>query len=155
MAAAEAELNDFRSAMSDSVSAVLNALQAQSSAIADAWREELILLVRLAVEKVTGLVLSEERNALLEALFTQAVASLENRRSLVVHVNPEDEPAIADIIALTANKYPELKSWSVRPDDAIAPGGLKVESDDSLVDNRLEMRAALVNEILDRLNLPE
>ncbi|MDL2272719.1 flagellar assembly protein FliH [Desulfovibrio sp. OttesenSCG-928-I05] len=155
LAEAEAELEEFRAAMADSVSSVLEVIQGQSAAVAATWREELIDLVRIAVEKGIAMTLSEDRSALLAALFTQSVAALENRRNLVIHVNPEDEPAIADIVAVTLNKYPDLKAWSVRPDASINPGGLKVESDDSLVDNRLEKRAAMVDEILATLHLPE
>ena len=155
MAQAEEELEAFRSAMADSVSAVLSAIEAQGPAVSAQWREELVTLVRLAVEKGVAMTLSQDRASLLEALYTQAVAALENRRNLVIRVNPEDEPAIADIVAVTLNKYPDLKAWNVRADASINPGGLTVESDESLADNRLEKRAAMVNEILATLTLPE
>ncbi len=151
---AEAELEDFRAAMGDSVSAVLSAIEGQASSISARWREELVAVLRLAVEKGVGIALSEDRAALLENCYVQAVSALENRRSLVIRVNSEDEPAIADIVAVTQARYPDLKAWSVKADANVTPGGLVVESDDSLADNRVEKRAALVNEILRDLTLP-
>ncbi len=155
MAEAEAELEEFRGAMADSVSGVLNAIEGQCSAIFDRWRGDLTSLLRLAVEKGVGFALSEDRAALLEALYTQSVAALENRRNLVIRVSPEDEPVIADIIAVTQAKYPDLKAWNVKADPSVSPGGLLVESEDSLVDNRSEYRAALVDDILKKLTLPQ
>ncbi len=154
MRGAEAELEDFRVAMGDSVSAVLSAIKGQSAAISARWREELVTLLRLAVEKGVGMALVEDRFAVLENCYVQAVSALENRRSLIIRVNPEDEPAIADIVAVTQARYPDLKAWSVKADPGVAPGGLVVESDDSLADNRVEKRVALVNEILRELTLP-
>ncbi len=154
LADAEAELEDFRSAMGDSVAAVLSAIEGQAASIFGRWREELVAVLRLAVEKGVGIALSEDRAALLENCYVQAVSALENRRSLVIRVNPEDEPAIADIVALTQARYLDLKAWAVKGDPHVAPGGLIVESDDSLADNRVEKRVALVNEILRDLTLP-
>ena len=154
MAEAETELEQFRGAMADSVSGVLSAIEGQCSSIFERWRGELVSLLRLAVEKGVGLALAEDRAALLETLYTQSVAALENRRNLVIRVNPDDEPVIADIVALTQAKYPDLKAWNVKADSAITPGGLLVESEDSLVDNQAENRMALVNDVLAKLTLP-
>ena len=154
LAEAEEEVNAFRSAMGDSVAAVLGAIEGQCSAIFTRWREELTRLLRLCVEKGVGITLSQNQAGILEALYTQAVAALENRRNLVIRVNPEDEPLIADIVGITLAKYPDLQAWSVKADPAITPGGLTVESDDSFADNRIEHRASLVNELLANLTLP-
>lgn len=154
MAEAETELEQFRAAMADSVSGVLNAIEGQCSSIFQHWRAELISLLRLAVEKGVGLALAEDRAALLEALYTQSVAALENRRNLIIRAHPDDEPVIADIVALTQARYPDLKAWNVKADAAVAQGGLLVESEDSLVDNRAEKRMTLVNDVLANLTLP-
>ncbi|MDR3073838.1 MAG: flagellar assembly protein FliH [Deltaproteobacteria bacterium] len=155
MAQAEQEIEEFQATVGGSVSAVLSAIEGQCSAIFAAWREDLVALLRLAAEKAVGMALVDDKARLLEEVYTQAVAALENRRNLVIRVNPEDEPAIADIVAMTQARFPDLKAWSVKGDAAVSPGGLIVESDDSLADNRMEKRAALVNEILNSLTLPQ
>ncbi len=155
MAQAEQEIEDFQNAVSGSVSAVLSAIERQCSAIFAAWRNDLVALLRIAAEKTAGMPLVEDKARLLEEIYTQSVAALENRRNLVIRVNPDDEPAIADIVGMTQARFTDLKAWSVKADPAIQPGGLIVESDDSLADNRLEKRAALVNEVLQHLTLPQ
>lgn len=155
MAQAEQEIEEFQNAVSGSVSAVLAAIQGQCSAIFATWREDLVTLLRLAAEKAVGMDLVDDKARLLEEVYTKSVAALENRRSLVIRVNPDDEPAIADIVAMTQARFADLKAWSVKADPGISPGGLIVESDDSLADNRVEKRAALVNEALKSLTLPQ
>lgn len=155
MAEAEQEIEAFQAGISESVSAVLSAIEGQCSAIFADWRQDLVALLRLAAEKIVGMPLVDDKAKLLEELYTQSVAALENRRNLVVRVNPEDEPVIADIVAMTQARFADLKAWSVKGDRTVSPGGLVVESEDSLADNRLERRAALVNEILRSLDLPQ
>lgn len=154
LAEAQTELDTFRSGMADSVSAVLSAIEGQCSSIFGQWREELTAVTRLAVEKGTAMQLSEERSAMLGTLLEQAVDILEQRRELVIRVNPEDEPVLADIIGLTREKYPDVKAWRVRGDASVAPGGMVVESESSLAEGRVESRIAAVEEVLSRLMLP-
>lgn len=155
MAQAEREIDEFQTTVSGSVSSVLSAIEGQCSAIFANWRDDLVTLLRLAAEKAVGMPLTEDKARLLESVYIQAVAALENRRNLVIRVNAEDEVAIADIVAMTQARFPDLKAWSVKSDPGISPGGLIVESDDSLADNRVEKRVALVSEILNSLNLPQ
>lgn len=154
MAQAEREIEEFQAAISGSVSAVLSSIEAQCGKIYDGWREDLVTLLRAAAGKIVGMPLAENKAKLLEELYVQSVAALENRRSLVIRVNPEDEAAIGDIVAMTRTRFQDLAAWSVKADPAISPGGLVVESEDSLADNRLEKRAALVSEVLKNLTLP-
>lgn len=152
--AARKELEEFRAGMGDSVAAVLQAIQGQCSSIFDTWREDLVELMREAVSRYTGVVLREERAEVLSALFTQAVQVLESRRNLVIRVNPEDEVAVADMVQAAKERLTGLESWTVRPDASMTPGGLVVESDNGMVDNRMETRGAVINDVLARLTLP-
>ncbi|BFR47165.1 flagellar assembly protein FliH [Nitratidesulfovibrio sp. HK-II] len=155
MAQAHRELEEFRAAMGESVSAVLSAIQGQCSSIFAGWRADLVGLLRAAVERGVGLVVDAERAAVLETLFVKSVQALEQRRTLTVRVNPEDEPAVADIIAATKERFPGLEAWTVRGDAAIGPGGMVVESRDGMVDNTIETRRRIVEEVLAGLTLPE
>lgn len=155
MAQAQHELDEFRAAMGESVSAVLSAIQGQCSSIFAAWRGDLVDLMRTAVERSVGLVVDAERAAVLETLFVKSVQALEQRRTLTIRVNPEDEPAVADIIAATKDRFPGLEAWSVRGDAGIGPGGMVVESRDGMVDNTIETRRRIIEEVLAGLTLPE
>ncbi len=155
MVQAHGELEEFRAAMGESVSAVLSAIQGQCSSIFAAWRGDLVGLLRAAVERSVGLAVDAERAAVLETLFVKSVQALENRRTLTVRVNPEDESAVADIIASTKERFPGLEAWNVRGDAAIGPGGMVVESRDGMVDNTIATRRRIIEEVLAGLALPE
>ncbi|MDR1946284.1 MAG: flagellar assembly protein FliH [Desulfovibrio sp.] len=155
LARAASELEELRTGMSGSLAAVLSAVEGQCSHIFEQWREDLTAVARLAVERVTALELSEKRAASLASLLSETVAVLEKRRTLVIRVNAEDEPALSDIIALTRERFPDVESWRVRADPEITPGGMLVESESSLADGRLESRVAAVDEVLKDLSLAE
>ncbi|MDL2306893.1 flagellar assembly protein FliH [Desulfovibrio sp. OttesenSCG-928-C06] len=157
---AEQELEELRSSMGDAVSAVLSSIQQESAAVTRAWRDDLAALVRISVEKAFGITLQEERGKILENLYHQALRTLESARNITVRVHPEDEAAIADIIALGQNAanqagQTELEGWRVKGDPSLTPGGLIVESASSLADNSIESRMAAVQSVLDTLMVPE
>lgn len=154
LAEAQAELETFQNGMADSVNAVLSAIEGQCSQIFNQWRDDLIGVSRLAVEKITTLELSQQNAAIMASLLGEAIAVLETRRELVIRVNPEDEPVITDIVAMTQNKYPDVKSWRVKSDPTVTPGGMVLESESSLAEGRVESRKAAVEEVLSHLTLP-
>ncbi|MDR0339457.1 MAG: flagellar assembly protein FliH, partial [Desulfovibrio sp.] len=155
LAEASAELETFRAGMAESVSAVLSAIEGQCSHIFDQWREDITEVARLAVSRVTAIELTEKRREVLEALIIEAVGLLEKRRELTIRVNPEDEPVLNDIVSTTQERFADVKSWRVKADADISPGGMIVESESSLAEGRIESRAAAVDEVLKKLRLPE
>ncbi|MDR1686722.1 MAG: flagellar assembly protein FliH [Desulfovibrio sp.] len=155
MARASEELEEFRAGTSESLAAVLGAIEGQCSHIFEQQRDDITAVARLAVERITALELSERRAAVLTALLDEAAALLEKRRTLVIHVSAEDAPVLEDIIASAGERFPDVASWRVRADPAITPGGMLVESESSLADGRLESRIAAVDEVLKDLSLAE
>ena len=152
---ARRELEEFRTGLSESVHAVLSAIEGQCSQIFDQWRGDLTALARLAVERVTDLEMTERRREMLEALLVEATGLLEKRRDLVIRVSPEDETVIADIVEMTRERFADVRSWRVKADPDLAAGGLTVESESSLAEGRAESRRAAVDEVLRRLTLPD
>lgn len=153
MRQASDELEEFRSGMGQAVGAVLSAIEGQRGELAAAWRGELVTLMRLAVEKIVDHELSENRAELMAALFDGAVERLGQSARNVVRVSPEDEPVVADIIASAASAVP-ANAFTVRADQGLEPGSLIVENDESMADNSLKGRRALVEEALAALVLP-
>ncbi len=91
MEQAGAELKEFRAELGQSLAVVLRAVDAQRKAISDSWRGELVELVRTAVSAGTGWLLHKEHDAVLRSLVLEAVTLLEDRATVTVRVNPEDE----------------------------------------------------------------
>lgn len=149
--AAQAELEEFRAAAGGAVAAVLGSIESQVAAVLDEWRGELVNLVRVAVEAGTGAQMSQDRANILAALFTQAAEQLMTSRHTAVRVNPEDEAVVADIIDSAGGYYREL--YQVKADPDLAPGSIVLENSDGKVENTLEQRRHLVDEILSELSI--
>lgn len=154
IAEANDELEAFRSSMADSVSAVLSAIEGQCSHIFEQWRTDIIEVAKIAVEKMVSLSLSEDKKKMLEALLTESIANLDSSRVLTIHVHPDDEPVLSDIIGFTKEKYPDVSSWRVKADSGVTPGGMIVESESSLASALIESRRIAVNSVLEHLTLP-
>ena len=149
---AQLELEEFRQGMGASLAAVLGAIEDNAPRIAAAWREELVGLTRLCVETAINHELSASRAALLAGLFDGAAAKMAKARRIAILVNPEDEPAVADM--LDAAGQTGEQTFTVRGEATLPPGSLVLESDDSRVDNSLPVRKALVDHVLAQLIMP-
>ncbi len=155
LAAAQEELEAFRAGMGTSVGAVLRAIEDQCLSIFANWRIELTDLLKVCVEKGTGLVLNERHAHVLEQMVISAVRQLDNRKNIVIRVNPDDEPMLMDLFEAAKERVPDLSHWIASPDASIEPGGLIAESSSGTVDSRLELFREMVGNILALLTLPE
>ena len=151
---AQQELETFQQTMGESVSGVLGAIQGQCSSIFDNWRQELVTMLRVSLQKALSIELDENRHTVLENLLTLSLEELDSKRNLVIKVNPEDAPAVQDIISLAQSRFPGLEAWSVKADEHIGTGGMVLESDNGMVDNTIESRFALVDNVLAQLAIP-
>ncbi len=154
MEQAGAELKEFRAELGQSLAVVLRAVDAQRNAICDSWRGELVELVRTAVAAGTGWLLDKEHDAVLRSLVLEALNLLEDRATVTVRVNPEDEATVGDMFMAARERVPELKQWIVNGDAAVERGGLVAESGSGSVDCRREHFRELVDGILVHLALP-
>ncbi len=155
LAQAQEELQNFRAAMGSSVAGVLRVIEGQTLHLFCAWRAELVDLLRVCVEKGTSIVLNEERKSVLEGMMLKAVRNLDQRRSVVLRVNPEDEPVVTDLIAAAKESNPELGQWDVSSDLTLQPGDIIAESSTGTVDSRLDLFREMVENIIQHLSLPE
>lgn len=155
LANARDELDAFRGAMGGSIAVVLKSIERQNAAIFSAWREEVVELVKICVSKGTEWVINDQHEAVLRALVMESVRQLDNRHTVTLRVHPDDESAVADMFAAAREAMPDVDRWIVQGDPTISLGGLIAESPSSTVDNRLHLRTALVDGILQHLLLPE
>ena len=153
LAQAQAELDEFRQAAGNTAAAVLSAIEAQTHALTSAWEKELTQLVKIAVQAGIGRELSENRAAVLDAMFYSAVQELASEQRALVCVNPEDEAVVADIIAAAGQNFSER--FQTKADPALSPGSIVLESNLGRLENTLEQRRLMVDKILKELVLSE
>ena len=154
-AQAEQEKEQFLSAQAK---ALAQSLGGMCSGCEDIWnehRQELVTLVRLTVEKLLNIELTERRVEILGRLLTQAVEAIDSTRGLTVVVSPADKDLVDELLARAKADNPRLAQFTVRIEPAMAPGGLRLESEQGLVDNTLEGRWKVIEPILDQLAIAE
>ncbi len=155
LAAAQTELDNFRASMGASVAGVLQAIEGQCLRIFAGWRHELVHLIKVSVTKATGLAIDERYAQILENLVYEAVRHLDERRSVILRVHPDDESVVADLFAAAKERLPDLGQWQIEADASLELGGLVAESPSGSVDSRLELFRDMVDGILEHLALPE
>ena len=113
---------------------------------AAAGQEQIALAFAIA-RKVLGRELELNRSAVVE-IAAQALAEVRDRREVVLRVNPGD----AGELRSQQRRLQELlvrASWlELREDDAVAPGGVVVETEAGVVDAQLEAQLAVLETVL-------
>jgi len=154
LADAQAELQQAHQEMAASLGEALANVQQGRDAIWQTHRLDLIAMVQLAVERILNIELDEQRKEVLSGFLDQAVEALDTHAGLSITVHPDDEPTIQDILAFASQQHPQLQAWRVKTRPDMQPGGLLVESDHGMVDNTLEGRRAIIQPIIEQLELP-
>ena len=114
-----------------------------------AHKQTLFHILRLAFEKTLGVMLEAQNEKALQTLFEEAVAQLQTRTCITVHVRPEDQELARSLVDQTRQARPDLPELRVCPSTDLVQGGLRIESGDGLVDNSIAARFEQVKAILD------
>ena len=137
----------------ENVSAFLGSLQEALTAEREraflAHKQTLFHILRLAFEKTLGVMLEARNEQALQALFEEAVAQLQTRNCITVHVRSEDLELARSLVERTRLARPDLPELRVCPCADLGQGGLRIESGDGLVDNSIATRFEQVRAILD------
>ena len=153
LAAARDEVNALAAAEAAKVSGFLGDLQAALNAekerVTAEHRQTLFRVLQLAFEKTLGVMLDEERERVLNALFEEAMAQLQTTGCVTVHVCPADLDLARSLVEKTREQRPDLPELRVCQCADLVLGGVRIESGDGLVDNSVASRFEQVRAILD------
>ena len=130
---------------------LLHQLGAQGSTIFGDRRQDIVALIKLAVNKTLKVELSERRVESLQALMEEALDRLDSKRDISIKCHPDDTESLEEFIKTIQERDPSLKYWSVKADPAIQTGGVIVEGLGCRVDNTIDTRWAGVEPIFDQL----
>jgi len=151
IAQAQADIEQHTQAMSAEVENLLAQLGAQGATIFEDRRQDIIGLIRLAVEKTLKVEMDEKRTASLEALMLEALERIESQRQIAIRCAREDAPDLEAFLKTIQERNPTLKYWTVKSDPTLESGGIIVEAAEGKVDNTVATRWAGVEPILEQL----
>lgn len=153
MADARAEIAARAQAEAAKVSNFLAQLQSalaeEKERVYAGHKEALYRILGLAFEKTLGVMLEEEREKVLHALFEEAVAQLQTSTCITVHVCAADLELAKGLVEATRAARPDLPELRVCQCADLGSGGVRIESGDGMVDNSIASRFEQVRAILD------
>jgi len=151
-AEAQSQFETHLSEMSQAFGETLAAIQGDRKTLWHGYRQDFVALLRLALEKSFGILLTDARREILASLLEEALDLIDSRTGLSVIVHPDDAPMIEELLQRAAHARQGLERWHVRGDAALLPGGVRLESRDGMVDNTVDNRFAEVARIFDQLS---
>ncbi|MBI9081813.1 MAG: flagellar assembly protein FliH [Pseudodesulfovibrio sp.] len=151
IAQAQADIKQHTQAMSTEVENILGQLGAQGSTIFEDRKQDIMGLIRMAVQKTLKVEMDEKRTASLEALLLEALERIESQRQLAIKCAPEDATDLEAFLKTIQERNPTLKYWTVKGDPSLELGGIIVEAAEGKVDNSIATRWAGVEPILEQL----
>jgi len=151
VAQAQEDINLHIQDISTQGEALLAKLGAYGTTIFDDRREDLLRLVRLAVEKTLKVEIDEKRMDSLESLMNEALERIESQRQLTIKCHPEDVAGLEEYLRAIQDRNPTLQYWTVRGDASIESGGVVVEGTGGKVDNTIDTRWKSVEPIFEQL----
>ena len=140
MSQAQEQVQTMLTEQADTLAGMLGTLQNAGPALWEKHRQDMVDVVRLAVEKVVRLEMGERRAQVMGGLLDQALEAIDNLRQLSVRVHPGDAEGMELLLEQAKARHPGLERWRVKADQNLAPGALVVESDQGMVDNSMEVR---------------
>lgn len=112
-------------------------------------KNTLFQILRLAFEKSFGVMLEASRFQALSALFEESVAQIQAQSVLTLYVCPADTDNATQILAQARATQPDLPEIVLRTSADLAPGGVRLESGEGVIDNSIASRFEQVRNILD------
>jgi flagellar assembly protein FliH len=154
-AQAEQELSALIGQKAEALATLLSEARGGTKALWNEYRQDIVALVAMSVEKVLAIEVDQRRREVLGSLLDEALDNVDSQRSLLVKVNPEDAELMQELLAAASKKHGSLSDWQVKPDKAVAQGGVILESDKGMVDNTVASRRDMVCAVFDQLGLVE
>ncbi|BDQ36894.1 flagellar assembly protein FliH [Pseudodesulfovibrio nedwellii] len=151
VAQAQEDINSHIQDISTQGEALLAKIGAYGTTIFEDRREDILNLIRLAVEKTLKVEIDEKRMASLESLMSEALDRIESQRQLTIKCHPEDVTGLEEYLRAIQDRNPSLQYWTVRGDASIESGGVVIEGAGGKVDNTIDTRWESVEPILDQL----
>lgn len=150
---AQTQLDDALGQISATLAGAMDSIQQGRDEIWQRHRDDIVALVRLAVQRLLAVELDERREEVMASLLEQALGAIDTHRNLVFRIRPEDEEIMQALLEQAKTSHPSLERWGLKVDASLEAGGMVLESEEGMVDNSLGGRMSAVEPIFDQLGI--
>lgn len=126
------------------------AIQLAHEQFLESFEPSVVMLARAAAERVLRRELRHTDIELVQSTVHAAVSAMNERESLVLHLNPADIAALEENEVDIAQAMVDAPEVKIVPDESVTSGGCVIDSDTLHVDAQLEEQ---LGRIFDALNL--
>jgi flagellar assembly protein FliH len=151
VAAAEKQIQAELVQMSQSLGTVLESVAGERKKLWSSYRQDLVTLLRLAVERTIAVSLDARRQEILAGLLDESLELIDAQDGLTLTVHPDDEGFVRELMARAVAERPGVGHFQVRVNPALLPGSISLESRDGLVDNTVASRFESVETLFAQL----
>lgn len=155
LTAARQEIEQQKQEMRQAFQGILASLSEEKKKIFAGYREDILKLIALVLEKVLQVQLQEKHAEILVGFLEKGLELLEEQQGVVVWVGERDQELVQELLEGLEQKYPYLQGWQVRADPQLEKGGVILENNISKVDSSVQGRWAAVHKVLADLQLSD
>lgn len=149
----QAQLDAAVQQTSETLARAMETVDRDSRKIWQHYREDIVSLVRIAVERLLAVELDQRREEVMASLLDQALDAIDTHDGLVFRIRPEDEEIMQALLDRARSAHPTLERWGIKLDESLEPGGMVLESEEGMVDNSIGSRWASVEPIFAQLGI--
>lgn len=152
---AQQEIDDLKAQMKDRFLDLINSMDKEKQKIIKSYKDDILELILISVEKITGLAYTKERKKILNELLNSCLKEIKEARSVKVYVSEEDLPLVEELIEPFKEKYIDIKNWHIMKKDNIKAGEVVLDTGVVKVTDSFNKRYEMVKKILEDVELSD
>ncbi|WP_461833996.1 FliH/SctL family protein [Desulfothermus sp.] len=152
---AQQEIDELKSQMKDRFLELINSMDKEKQKIIKSYKDDILNLILISVEKITGFAYIKQRKKILDELLNSCLKEIKEAKSVKVYVSEEDLPLVEELIEPFKEKYIDIKNWHIVKKDNIKAGEVVLDTGVVKVTDSFNKRYEMVKKILEDVELSD
>lgn len=149
----EQEVFNLKQEMEERLLSILKKIEVEKQKIYDKYKQEILELIVLSVDKIVGHVFLKNKKETLSSLFQECLEEIDTSNKVEIKVHKEDAPILQELLQGIKEKYPGIKSWDLRVSGSLKQGQLVLDTGINKIETDLDDRKQKVFKILENISL--
>jgi len=134
---------------------ILEGIEKQKRNIYNRFREDILNLILVSVEKITTIAISKNKKQILSNMLEESLREIEEAKKIKITVSKEDVEIVQTLLESIKDRFPGIGNWELKETDSLKEGELVLDIGTTRVENYLENRKEMVFKILENVSLEQ